>query len=60
MSAEEDDATLLMGDAINNFRTIQSFGFEDKIVSKYQELVEKANGDVRCDVIKKSMTMFLS
>ena len=30
------DADLLCGDAIINYKTVQSFGYEDKIVEKYR------------------------
>lgn len=35
----QKEANLLSGDAIANFKTIQSFGHEDKIMEKYNELV---------------------
>lgn len=37
--SKEDEANLLMGDAINNFKTVQSFGYEDLIVEEYKELL---------------------
>lgn len=36
----EKAANLLIGDAINNFKTVQSFGYENLIVMKYVELLE--------------------
>jgi hypothetical protein len=32
----------MLGDAINNFKTVQSFGFESKIVEHYEKLLEPA------------------
>jgi hypothetical protein len=37
---DEEEASLLMGDAINNFKTIQSFGYEDLIVQHYKDLLK--------------------
>jgi hypothetical protein len=31
-----------MGDAINNFKTVQSFGHEDLIVEEYKALLEES------------------
>ena len=36
------EANLLCVDAIMNFRTVQSFGYEDQIVKKYKELLYPA------------------
>ena len=36
----EKAANLLIGDAINNFKTVQSFGYENLIVRKYAILLE--------------------
>ena len=33
----QKDANLLCGDAINNYKTVQSFGHEDLIVNQYEE-----------------------
>jgi len=35
--SNQKEADLLSGDAIINFKTIQSFGHEDKIVQKYSD-----------------------
>lgn len=35
----EKEANLLIGDAINNFKTIQSFGYEQEIIQKYVSYV---------------------
>lgn len=36
----EKAANLLIGDAINNFKTVQSFGHENLLVKKYISLLE--------------------
>lgn len=33
------EATLLAGDAINNYRTVASFANEEAIVQKYEEMI---------------------
>jgi len=43
MNEMQKGANLLCGDAINNFKTVQSFGNEEKLVEKYRELLEPAN-----------------
>lgn len=45
------EANLLLGDAIMNYKTVQSFGYEDKVVEKYEEFLkpgaeEIASGDL--------------
>lgn len=35
----EKQANLLIGDAVNNFKTVQSFGYEELIVKKYHSLI---------------------
>lgn len=37
------EADLLAGDAISNFKTVQSFANEDMLVAKYKELLEPIN-----------------
>lgn len=39
-SEKEKDANLLIGDAINNFKTVQSFAHEELIVARYREFVK--------------------
>ena len=34
------DANLLAGDAINNYRTVASFGHDDLIIKQYHEYVK--------------------
>lgn len=41
-SAEKTESEIMLGDAINNFKTVQSFGHEDMIVGHYQDLLEPA------------------
>jgi ATP-binding cassette subfamily B (MDR/TAP) protein 1 len=36
----EKAANLLIGDAINNFKTVQSFGYEHLILKKYKEIID--------------------
>lgn len=36
----EKKANLLIGDAINNFKTVQSFGFENLVIDEYVSLIE--------------------
>lgn len=36
----EKKANLLIGDAVNNFKTVQSFGYEELIVKKYQSFID--------------------
>ena len=35
----------MLGDAIMNFKTVQSFGYEHLIVQKYEELMEPASSN---------------
>ena len=42
INAMQREANLLCGDAINNFKTIQSFGNEDQVIEKYRELLMPA------------------
>lgn len=45
------EANLLMGDAIMNFRTVQSFGHEELVVEKFRELMEPAAAkNIRADI----------
>ena len=37
------EADLLSGDAIANFKTVQSFANEDMLVTKYRELMKPVN-----------------
>jgi ABC-type transport system involved in Fe-S cluster assembly fused permease/ATPase subunit len=41
-SAEKTESEIMLGDSINNFKTVQSFGHEDMIVGHYQDLLEPA------------------
>jgi len=41
-SVEKTESEIMLGDAINNYKTVQSFGHEDKIVGYYEELLEPA------------------
>jgi len=34
------DANLLAGDAINNYRTVASFGFDDRLVKEYERYID--------------------
>lgn len=34
------EANLLAGDAINNYRTVASFANEEAIIEKYEEMIE--------------------
>lgn len=36
------ESNLLLGDAIGNFKTVQSFGYESLVVEKYEELMKPA------------------
>lgn len=58
--AGDDDAVLLMGESINNFRTIQSFGHEDLIVDRFRKLLEASEGSSVCDSVKKSLIMLFA
>jgi len=42
MNEMQKGANLLCGDAINNFKTVQSFGNEEKLVEKYRDLLTPA------------------
>ena len=44
-SAEKTEAEIMLGDSINNFKTIQSFGYESKIVDQYALLLEPMRKD---------------
>lgn len=43
MERADDDkaANLIIGDAINNLRTVQSFGYEHVIIEKYEDYLKK-------------------
>ena len=49
-------ANLLAGDAIVNFKTVQSFGHEDRLVEKYNELLSGSRGATRCRICLVGMT----
>ena len=38
-SVEKTEAELMLGDAINNYKTVQSFGYEEAIVDIYKGLL---------------------
>lgn len=40
-SEKEKEANLLIGDAINNFKTVQSFAHEELLVEKYKKYVKE-------------------
>jgi hypothetical protein len=40
----EKAANLLIGDAINNFKTVQSFGYEHLILKKYKDILDPILG----------------
>lgn len=52
---KDKDANLLCGDAIANYKTVQSFGHEDLIVEKYKDYLMKARGTSIYDIIKPGM-----
>lgn len=37
---EKSEADLLCGDAIMNYKTVQSLGYENLVVQKYEELLD--------------------
>jgi len=58
-SADKDqlnkEANLLCGDAIINFKTIQSFGHNDLVVKKYEELLAPVKRSTRNTHIKTGL-----
>jgi len=38
--ASYKDANLLAGDAINNYRTVASFGYDDLLVNEYERYID--------------------
>lgn len=44
-SAEKTESEIMLGDAINNFKTVQSFGHEELIVGYYKDLLEPARAE---------------
>ena len=62
MKAETEDtgemakeANLLCGDSIVNFKTVQSFGHEDKLVEKYEEMMSHIHKNNMCKVFKSGL-----
>jgi len=54
------EADLLCGDAIINFKTVQSFGHEDLLVQKYTEWVDPVRKIAICGNIKTGFAFALS
>ena len=54
------EANLLCGDAIINFKTIQSFGHNDLIVKKYEELFAPVKASTKSTHIKTGLAFGLS
>ena len=46
------EANLLAGDAILNYRTVASFGHDDKIIRKYDDMID---APVRASIKKAQM-----
>ena len=46
------EANLLCGDAIMNYKTVQSFGHEDRLVAKYKELLSPVNEMAKATYLK--------
>lgn len=56
----EKKANLLIGDAINNFKTVQSFGYEHLIVQSYRDLVHPIYKASICKHIKAGIAFGFS
>ena len=54
------EADLLCGDAITNFKTVQSFGHTELIVKKYEDLLTPALKISRGYQIKTGITFGIS
>lgn len=50
----------MCGDAIVNYKTVQSFGHEDMLVEKYKQLLEEPRKDVVCHSIKVGVALGFS
>lgn len=53
-------ANLLAGDSVINFKTVQSFGYTDKIVEKYRDLLYPVTTFARCTHIKTGIAFGFS
>lgn len=49
-----EEPNLLLGDAIMNFRTVQSFGYEEKIVQQYLDMMKPIDDSNFWQEIQKS------
>ena len=49
-----EEPNLLLGDAIMNFRTVQSFGYEEKIVQQYLDMMKPIDDSNYWQEIQKS------
>jgi len=54
------EADLLCGDAIINFKTVQSFGHEELLVQKYTEWVDPVRKLAVCGNIKTGLFFAIS
>lgn len=57
---DDTSANLMIGDAINNLRTVQSFGYEDLLVKKYSDYLLKGYKKSRAKILKSSIAFGLS
>lgn len=60
VSEKEKEANLVIGDAINNLKTVQSFGYEDLIVKKYKSILEPIYKATICKHIKAGISFGFS
>ena len=52
----EKQANLLIGDAINNFKTVQSFGYEELIVNKFISYIKPIYDSSKAKHIKSGIS----
>jgi len=56
----QNEAELILGESISNFKTIQSFGHEDEVVNRFEEIVSIVEGNNFCDNLWSSIILFIA
>lgn len=54
------DANLLCSDVIINFKTCQSYGYEDAIIKKYRFYLDKSHDLAICENLKAGIALGMS
>ena len=57
---EEKSANRLIGDAINNFKTVQSFGYDHEVIKLYSKFVDNLYNASKAKRVKQAIAFGFS